>query len=447
MQTTNNQNFWTENKFTIKGILIGCLIVAMLIPTFFILGLVEERSDRKQEVTREATRKWASAQTITGPLLLIPYNEKAPFADAKPVKKLAYFLPDQLKISGKVDPEKRNRTIYEIIVYRSEVDMEGSFAPLSPESLDINVSDLLLNEARICIGISDFRGIEDQLVLEWNKANTIFNANVPENDVLKVGLSTPVVITPETLNNTHNFKMKIRLKGSEKLSFTPVGKTTNLQVSSTWPNPSFDGSFLPATKTIITDSGFTANWKIQHLNRSYPQSWKDKKYDIKEATLETKLLQPVDSYAQTMRSVKYAILFIALTFALYFFIEITQKKMMHPIQYVLVGMALCIFYTLLLSISEYLTFGFAYSIASSATIILITLYTKSLFFRWKIAWLFGGVLSMLYGFIFVLIQLQDNALLFGSIGLFIILAIIMYYSRKIEWYNKSPRVLTPVINV
>lgn len=447
MQTTNEENFWTENKFTIKGILVGCLIIAMLIPTFFILGLVEERAKRKETVAIETTSKWAGGQTVTGPLLLIPYNEKPPFADAKPIRRLAYFLPDELKISGKIDPEKRSRTIYEIVVYRSEIDMEGSFKTLSPEQLDINPNDLLLNEARICIGISDFRGIEDQLSLNWNQSNIVFNSNVPENEILKEGLSAPVIITADTFKNVHSFKLKIRLKGSEKLSFTPVGKTTTLQVSSSWPNPSFDGSFLPTTKAVISDTGFTANWKIQHLNRSYPQSWKDKKYDIKGSTIETKLLQPVDSYAQTMRSVKYAILFIALTFALYFFIEITQKKMVHPIQYVLVGIALCIFYTLLLSISEYLAFGPAYLIASFATITLITLYTKSLFLQWRIAWLFCGVLSMLYGFIFVLIQLEDKALLFGSIGLFVVLSIIMYYSRKIDWYPKSSQSLKAIMNV
>lgn len=447
MNTVQSESFWSQNKFTIKGIMVACLILAMLIPTFFILGLVEERSQRKNEVIRETTSKWASAQTITGPLLIIPYNEtpKDQTGEAKPVKKIAYFLPEQLLINGKIDPEKRNRTIYDVIVYRSNMTVEGNFAPLSGELPDINASDLLLNEARICIGISDFRGIEDQLALDWNGSNTVFNAGLPVNEVLKDGLSTPVAITPESLDKPYSFKLKIGLKGSEKLSFTPVGKTTNVQISSSWPNPSFDGSFLPASRTDITDSGFTAVWKIQHLNRSYPQSWKDMRYDIKESTLETKLLQPVDSYAQTTRSIKYAVLFIALTFGLYFFVEITQKKKVHPIQYVLVGLALSIFYTLLLSISEYLGFDIAYAIASAATIILITLYTRSLFEKWKVALLFGSLLTLLYGFIFVLIQLQDNALLFGSIGLFIVLAIIMYYSRKIEWYSKASEELNTAI--
>ncbi|MBX2921816.1 MAG: cell envelope integrity protein CreD [Chitinophagaceae bacterium] len=446
MNTTQTESFWSQNKLTIKGILVAFLILAMLIPTLFILALVEERAQRKNEVVRETTAKWASAQAISGPVLIIPYTEtpKASDGNEKPVKKLAYFLPEHLTINGKINPEKKSRTVYDVIVYRSFMNVEGNFAPLLGELPEIDPAGLLLNEARICIGISDFRGIEDQLALEWNGVHAIFNTGIPENDVLKEGLSTAVVISQEALGSPISFKLAIGLKGSENISFTPVGKTTQVQLSSSWPNPSFDGSFLP-TGSTVTDKGFTANWKIQHLNRSYPQSWKDMKYDIKESTVETKLLQPVDSYAQTKRSVKYAVLFIALTFALYFFVEITQKKKVHPIQYVLVGMALCVFYTLLLSVSEYLGFNTAYAIAASATIILITLYTKSLFAEWKVALLFASLLSLLYGFIFVLIQLQDNALLFGSVGLFAVLAIIMYYSRKINWYGTGQKEINTAI--
>lgn len=446
MDTLQSGGFWSQNKFTVKGMLVGFLVLALLIPTLFILALVEERAQRKEEVIRETTGKWAAAQKIVGPLLIIPYNEtpKTEIENAKPVRKLAYFLPEQLNVNGKIDPEGRSRTIFSAILYRSHINLKGNFAALVNELPGVDPAALLLNEARLCIGISDFRGIEDQLVLEWNGANTVFNAGIPDNEVLKEGLSTPVAITPDALGRPVNFELKISLKGSQDIGFTPVGKTTNVTMSSSWPHPSYNGNFLPVTHTE-TDSGFEANWKVQHLNRSYPQSWKDTRYNIKESTIETKLLQPVDSYAQTKRSIKYAVLFVALTFALYFFVEITQKKKVHPIQYVLIGLALCIFYTLLLSISEYLGFNNAYAIASSATIVLITLYTKSLFEKWKVALLFGSLLTLLYSFIFVLIQLQDKALLFGSIGLFVVLAIIMYYSRKIEWYGAGSKDLNTAI--
>jgi len=210
-----------------------------------------------------------------------------------------------------------------------------------------------------------------------------------------------------------------------------------VHLSSNWKNPSFDGNFLPVTTPVVNDKGFTADWKVQHLNRNFPQSWKNESFDFKPSQFGITLLQPVDAYSKTERSVKYAILFVALTFGLYFFIEIIQQKQVHPVQYVLVGLALSIFYTLLLSVSEYLPFNLSYLIAALATAALITLYTRSIFNTWRIASLFGGLLAMLYGFIFILIQLQDGALLFGSIGLFVLLAIVMYYSRKIDWYGNK----------
>ncbi|MFT3703834.1 MAG: cell envelope integrity protein CreD [Agriterribacter sp.] len=449
MDTTNNENFWTNNKLTIKGLIVGCLILIMMIPTISISNLVSERAQRQGEVATEVSSKWAKEQTVTGPVLVIPYQETVKDNDGKlsVVKEYAYFLPEHLKINGKLLPEIRHRSIFAIAVYRADIKLEGDFAPLQPERLNIAQEKMLLNEAYISFGLNDFRGIEDQLSIQWNANSYVFNAGLPDYSIIPNGLNAPVVLTPENIAATNSFSMQLRLKGSERLAFVPIGKTTEAHFSSTWTNPSFDGNFLPVAPPVITDDGFNADWKVQHLNRNYPQSWKNEKQDLIPSAFGITLLQPVDSYSKTMRSVKYAILFIALTFGLYFFIEILQKKTVHPVQYVLVGIALSIFYTLLLSISEYISFNSSYLIASTATILLITLYTKSLFGTWKIASLFGALLLMLYSFIFILIQLQDGALLFGSIGLFILLAIVMYYSRRIDWYPKSVKTIKAEIAV
>ena len=440
METRTNGNFWSANRITIKGIIVGFLILALMIPTLFVMQLVQERSSRKNEVANEISSKWASAQTVVGPFMVIPYLEYRD-TDGKitSTRKLAYFLPDQVAINGVLYPEFRHRSIYEIVVYNSEINISGNFPAVNPESVNIASKDLLLNEAYICVGLSDFRGIQDQLILKWNDSNFVFNAGAI-NEIVTNGLGAALPTAELISGKPQEFSLKLHLKGSEKLYFTPVGKTTSVHLASTWPNPSFEGSFLPVNSELANNKGFTADWKVLHLNRNYPQSWKDAKYDVAESGFGINLLQPVDSYSQTMRSVKYAILFIALSFALYFFIEIRQKKIIHPVQYVLMGLALCIFYTLLLSISEYLHFGYAYFISATATILLITLYSKTLFSTWKIAILFGASLSILYGFIFVLIQLQDNALLFGSIGLFGLLAVVMYYSKKIDWYGDQARI-------
>ncbi len=437
MDSASTSHFLSANRLTIKGIIVACLILIMLIPTVFVMNLVNERADRQETVAKEVSSKWATQQTVTGPVLVIPYKESIQSEDGKTTvhKKYAYFLPDQLRINGVLQPEIRHRSIYNIVVYEADMQIEGYFGPAQTEGLHIAKEDLQMQEAFVCIGLSDFRGIEDQLSLLWNDSSHIFNAGMPDDRIIKNGLNTPVALNDDDLTKSNTFKLQLHLRGSENLSFTPVGKTTNVNIASIWNNPSFDGNFLPVNPPQITEKGFNAEWKVQHLNRNYPQSWKDSNYDIADSRFGITLLQPVDSYSKTMRSAKYAILFIALTFGLYFFIEILQKRTVHPIQYVLVGLALSIFYTLLLSISEYIRFNIAYSIAAAATVALITLYTKSVFHKWKIAMLFGIMLTMLYTFIFVLLQLQDGALLFGSIGLFIVLASVMYYSRRINWYG------------
>ncbi len=438
MDTTSTSHFLSANRLTIKGIIVACLILVMLIPPLFIMNLVNERAERQETVAKEVSAKWATEQTFTGPILVIPYRESIQSEVGKTTvyKKYAYFLPDQLKINGVLQPEIRHRSIYNIVVYRSEMQVEGYFGPIQTEGLHIAKEDLQMQEAFVCVGLNDFRGIEDQLSLLWNDSSHIFNAGMPDDRIIKNGLHTPVALGYDDLAKPNTFKLRLHLRGSENLSFTPVGKTTTVNIASSWSNPSFDGNFLPVNTPEITSQGFNAEWKVQHLNRSYPQSWKDGNYNLGDSRFGITLLQPVDSYAKTMRSVKYAILFIALTFGLYFFIEILQKRTVHPIQYVLVGLALSIFYTLLLSVSEYTSFNIAYSIAASATIVLITWYTKSVFHQWKIAALFGAMLTTLYTFIFILLQLRDGALLFGSIGLFIVLAVVMYYSRKINWYGQ-----------
>jgi inner membrane protein len=230
--------------------------------------------------------------------------------------------------------------------------------------------------------------------------------------------------------------MQLKVKGSEQLHFLPLSSSSKFDISSTWASPSFDGNSLP-NKREYNDSGFTAKWNFNRANLPFGTVIKEGTFKANSTAFGVSLVQPADQYNKTSRSVKYAILLIGLTFALFFIIELMQKKPLHPVQYVLVGIALVIFYTLLLSIGEYILFDYAYSIAAGATILLITFYAKSHFNSWKSASIFGTLLTCLYGFIFILISLEDTAFLVGSIGLFIILALVMYGSRKINWYGNA----------
>lgn len=441
METQSPLSFWQKNKLVIKSFFIGFLILVLLIPTFLIMALVSDRKERKSEVIQEVSSKWAGMQTVTGPFLAVPYYMEQTDANKNviAVKKYLYLLPEELSINGKIFPTIKHRSIFQVPVYSSNLAISGKFKIAKPDKLPVTVSLLHFDESIMCMGISDFKGIGESLQMKWNDSASNFETGVPEIEWLGEGISNQLKLSAdEIVSGNNTFSINLSLKGSERLYVTPFGNNTKVHIESDWKNPAFDGKYLPDT-SLVNDKGFSADWKVLHYNRSYPQYFTNinNKSVITESAFGINLLQPVDAYGQTMRSVKYAVLIIALTFFVYFFLEIFYRRSVHPLQYVLIGFALVIFYTLLLSISEYIDFGWAYLTASVATVVLISWYTKSIFKRWPIVLLFAFILSLLYLFIYVIIQLQDNALLFGSIGLFVLLTIIMYFSRKVNWNNEE----------
>lgn len=438
MDTQQPLSFWQKNKLILKSFFIAFLVMALLIPTFIIMYLVNERKDRKQEVTKEIGNKWSAAQTITGPFLVIPYTEnESSNGHVVTVKKTLFLLPEELNINGKIEPEIRYRSIYKVPVFTAKpITLSGKFEKNNFNAAGINPAWLKWNEAKFCIGISDLKGIKQQII-KWNDMELNMEPGLPENNIVQQGISVPLPLDTSFIEKTNRFSVQISLQGSEKLYCTPLGSSTTVHFTSSWLNPAFDGKYLPDTERI-DKKGFEADWRISQFNRDFPKIFAGGSQvfqSVKESSFGVILLSPFDAYAQTMRSLKYAILIIALTFFAYFFTEIFQRRPVHPLQYILIGMALVIFYTLLLSISEYIPFPFAYLIASSATVILLSWYTKSIFNKWNVVLVFSTLLSALYLFIYVLIQMEDKALLFGSLGLFILLATAMYLSRKIDWYG------------
>jgi inner membrane protein len=418
--------FWNRNRIILKTLLIGFLILLLLIPSFFIQELVSERQQRQKDAVDEISAKWAGPQTITGPVIAIPYSETAT-GDPKATKKWAYFLPDKLAIHSRITPEKRYRGIYQVMVYTTELQIDGSYDSLRLAELGIPADKVWWNEAAVFFNITDVRGLKEEVRLRLDGTDLDLVPAKFSNDQFKNALSASL-----PSQTPGNFSMSLKLKGSGCLLFVPAGKTTSVDVSSSWSNPSFTGSYLPDVRTV-TDSGFLAGWKVLYLNRSYPQQWKDRIYEMESSAFGVDLIVPVDSYQQTTRSVKYAILCILLTFTAFFLIELIYAKAIHSLQYLLVGAALCVFYTLLLSFSEYIGFNEAYAVASLATISLIAWYVRSFLQSSKMSLFVACLLTLLYGFIFTLIQLQDYALLMGSLGLFLTLATVMYFSRRIKW--------------
>lgn len=427
------------NIFLKIGVVI-LLILILLIPTAMVKGLIDEREQTQINAIEEISAKWATEQTITGPFISIPYDRYIETITKKDsikkyikMREFIHILPKNLRIDGEVIPEKRYRGIYEVVVYESTLSIKGDFSSFDLQSLEIERKDIHLDKAYISIGVSDLKGIENQVALIWNSQAISFDSGVPNNDIISSGISTQLNLSND-IDNLNSFSVEINLKGSQQLYFLPVGKTTEVQLKSNWRTPSFNGEYLPDFRNINTH-GFEAKWTILHLNRNYPQWWTNTQYYIHNSSFGTDLILPVDNYKKSDRVAKYALLFIGLTFLVFFFVEVLGKVFIHPIQYLLVGLALVIFYTLLLSFSEHMIFNLAYMLATFLTLVLVSFYAYAILKSKKLAVLIFGILLIMYAFIFTIIQLEDYALLLGSLGVFTILALVMYYSRAIDWYN------------
>jgi inner membrane protein len=426
-----------SNSVSIKLASIGFLILILLIPGSMIQSLIYERESTREATIQEISAKWGNEQTVVGPVLNIPFKRSFLDANGKAniVKDYVHILPDKLNIEGALNPEKRYRGIYEVVVYNSNLNFSGEFPKVTPASLNMSDAEILWKEAFVSIGIPDMRGIKENIFVTWNGKKSTANPGIDTKNISASGVSCVVDIAEDETNaGPYKFAFEINLNGSRNLNFVPLGKETKVAINSNWNNPSFDGAFLPESRTV-SESGFTASWKILHLNRNFPQQWIGVTHNIYESSFGVNLLLPVDQYQKSMRSAKYAIMFISLTFLIFFFVEILNKKRIHPFQYILVGLALTLFYTLLVSFSEHINFNWAYLISCVGIIGMITFYAASIFKDKLLTIILSLVLVVLYGFMFITLQLQDYALLIGSIGLFAVLATVMYLSRNINWYN------------
>lgn len=424
---------WEKGKLFLKAVLIFIMALALWIPAYFVMELVKERQGRQQEAIADISSKWGGQQVVTIPILMIPYTEtgKDEKGNTVTLKRKTYFMADKADIQAKVFPEKRHRGIYDVIVYRSEITIHGKFKPLAWQQLKIPAESVLWNEAEVLFKVKDnIRGISEDVSINWNGTPLTFNPQETGLSHLEDAFAASLPFNEVEAGKEHSYSMKFFLNGSEKLLFTAIAGENNLNMQSSWPDPGFTGIKLPDTRQVNAN-GFSAHWK--YMNRSMPLVWKDTFYDVSASVLGADLIIRMDSYNKTERAVKYALLCIVLTFASFFLIETYCRKSLHLVQYALAGLALVLFYTLLLAISEYTGFNAAYLLSSTATIGLIVWFIGSIMKSLRLGLFIGFVLSVVYGFLFIIIQSEDYALLMGSIGLFIALAIIMFFSRKLQW--------------
>jgi len=414
----------------LRIIFIAGIIILLLIPLLMIQSLITERQYYRIAAVHEIGKSWAGAQTVAGPMITVTTKKEKENKEGKKyfVTRSYHYLPENLKIDVDVTPEKRYKGIYEVMLYKSKIKMSGNF---NLAKLFEQFADKKIEQSYISFNISDLRGIQKDARLKFDGKNYNLISGL-KNKIFKSGFYSDFELNVE--NVLQKFEIELELNGMENLDFIPLGKFTEVNVSSPWSNPSFAGAFLPTTREI-TEDGFTAQWRINHFNRSYPQEWEGKTYDAFPSTFGVKLLVPVDEYQKTMRTSKYGLMIVVLTFLSFFMIELFSKKVIHPIQYLLVGLALLIFYSILLAISEYILFQYSYLISSVLIIALIGFYVKSIYKSKQIASIITGMLFMFYGFMYVILQLQDYSLLLGTIALFIILAAIMFFTRKINWFE------------
>ncbi len=452
--TTENKGFnnWFGGSVLIKLGLIGFLTILLLIPSSLIQDLIAERQNRQEEVIREISDKWSGSQLVQGPVLVLPYKTTVITEDPNTNKSSSreimtniYILPETLNISSKANPEMLHRGIFDAVVYNSKIEVNGKFSALELIKSNIDPAMIQWDKAKVAIGLSDLKGLKNNPLIRLGNENYEVE---PDLTSLKL-FSNNLIILPNLStgkNTAISFSFDLDLRGSEKLSFLHLGKNTSVKIEGEWNNPSFTGRYLPDERSV-SGKTFSATWKMPYYNRPYPQQWieentildkpdtllKEKNNSDSRAVFGVDFLLPVDQYQKTTRAAKYAILVILLSFLSLFFTELLNKRNVHFLQYVLIGAAMTIYYTLLLALSEQIGFNMAYILASAATIGLIGTFIWSLLKNYKAALLFAGILSMFYGFIFVILQLQDMALLVGSVGLFVIIATLMYLSQKISW--------------
>ena len=432
--TQNGQGKKRNNRLLLKLGIIGLLSVLLLIPQQFILRLINERYATSSKAETEVSQLWSKAQQVTGPVIHIPNKNDS--------EKDIYLLPEELQIKGDIKTENRHRGIFDATVYYADLNIEGSFT--LPDLSTIENIDYDTSKAEVLIALNDFRGLTENITLLFD--DETYSMKSSHDAQMGSVLCCPIPLSEMQGGKLVNYSVKMPIKGSESLTFLPLGNSTEVELTSNCTSPSFQGNYLPVTRTV-SDKGFSASWKVLAINRDFSQmvtkwnEWDECVHDPQcvntaENEFGVILKVPVLQYQQTTRSVKYAYLFIFMTFAIVFFLEHRHLTPIHPVQYLLIGIALLLFYTLLLSFSEHIPFIWSYLIATLMTIVLITGYLAGILKIRKTPIMTGLFLLSLYAFMYVLLQMETYTLLVGSIGIFIILAALMYASQKVKWYKE-----------
>lgn len=450
MPTPNTPTKPAALRTQTKLIVIAVLSLVLLIPVMLVDSVIGERKQRRNEAVAEITSTWGSPQSIVGPMLIVPYRyyykaEKDELINGKSVRRevvlsavdTAYFLPSDLKVDGTIAPKKLHRGIYEAVVYSGDLKVSGQFPALDWKSLKVDPQDVLWNDALLTVAIPDLRGTRSALTVEiGGKPFTMLpGSKIP-------GYTTgahAVVGEAAGHGKPFDFNLAIDVNGSSTIQFAPLGVRNVVSLQSAWPNPKFQGSFLPSERSLSKD-GFTAKWEVSYYGRNYPQlatergGGKPEAGAINGSLFGVEFLSSIDSYRNVERSTKYGILFIAMVFTAFFLFEVLAALQIHTVQYVLVGLALSLFFLMLLSLSEFLPFWGAYLVSAVAAVTMIVLYSAKFLGSGRRTGMLTAELGAVYSYLYVVLQLQDFSLLMGSALLVGTLGALMYLTRNVNWY-------------
>lgn len=428
---------------------IALLILLLMIPLLMIDGLVDERQGLRYQVLQDIARSSSYRQQITGPILVLPYiktthewktNEKTGerYSEERQRRGRLYFLPERFVLEGQVGTELRARGIYEARLYRSDSQVSGQFRLPARLGLGDDLGFYRFEKPFLSVGISDIRGISNDLQLRLN-GQTLSFAPGSGDDNFGAGVHAPLPALDAQGGQTLEFAFDLKLQGTEQLSIVPVGRDSRVKLHSDWPHPSFVGEYLPSSREISA-AGFTAEWQTSFFATNLEEALRDcvgseRCQGLFGRSFGVSFVDPVDQYLKTDRAIKYALLFIALTFATFFLFEVLKRLAVHPVQYALVGLSLALFYLLLLSLSEHLDFALAYGLSASACVGLIGFYVSFVLHSWRRGLGFGSLLAALYAMLYGLLNAEDYALLMGSLLVFGVLGSVMVLTRKLDWYG------------
>ena len=437
----------------LKLLAIGLLIALLWIALLLVDGVRRERLGFREEAQAEIAQTWGGEQTLSGPVLTVPFTYPAKTVrevndsrgvpvrteEVRTVRAVACFLPAELDVSGVVEPSLRRRGIFTVPVYETQLAVRGRFKP-DAAAIGIDGAAVDWSKARLFLGLTFPHGLRTAPVLAWGDRPVVLEPGTPREGWGET-LEAPVRLDPAGAAAGVTFSVDLQLQGSARLAVAPVGAQNHVTLKSSWPDPSFGGGSLPADR-VVGAGGFEATWEQSYFGRGYPQQWTEgagqgevSAYQIINSAVAVTLRQPVDAYRLIERALKYGVLFLLLVFANFFLFEVTARLRIHPLQYLMVGAALVLFFLGYLALSEFISVGVAYGCAAAVSTLLVTGYSASVLRTGRRCLIVGGGLAGTYGYLYFILQLQDYALLAGTVALFALLALAMWVTRKIDWYG------------